>query len=224
MSDLRTLMHEAAGPIDGATPAAVADADLARAHRGLRRRRIGRVGSGVAAVAALGALAIVAPSVLPGSTSPSTSTSAGAPEIKVSGTMLVSYTGKQPTGFTLDKIPAGWEVRDNDAGVLTLAPTGAPKEKTPKGMVSFEGKIAVTAQNDTGVPTGVQLDKVQVGGRPGVVAHMKGSGDTRTLFVEQPSGVYLQIQVWDGLGWGNDQIAEFGASVHITKDLQLSVG
>jgi len=53
----------------------------------------------------------------------------------------------------------------------------------------------------TGVPTGIQLDKVQVGNQPGVIAHMKGAGDTRTLFVKQPNGVYLEIQVWDGLRW-----------------------
>lgn len=224
MSDLRSLMHEAAGPA-AATDVSVADADLVRARRGLRRRQIGRLGagSGLVAVAALGALAIVAPSVLPGSSSTPSVASSGGSTVTVTGTKLVSYSGKQPVGFTLDKVPAGWEVRDSDAGVLTLAPKGAPKDK-PKDGVSFEGKIAVMAQNDTGVPTGIQLDKVQVGNQPGVIAHMKGAGDTRTLFVKQPNGVYLEIQVWDGLGWGNPQIAEFGASVHITDDVQLSVG
>jgi len=53
---------------------------------------------------------------------------------------------------------------------------------------------------------------------------MKGAGDTRTLFVRQSSGTYLTIQVWDGLGWDNARIAEFGASVHVTDDATPSVG
>jgi hypothetical protein len=53
---------------------------------------------------------------------------------------------------------------------------------------------------------------------------MKGGGDTRTLFVKQPSGDYLAIQVWSGLGWSNDQIVEFGAGVGITEHATVGNG
>jgi hypothetical protein len=136
----------------------------------------------------------------------------------------VSYTGKQPTGYVLEKVPAGWEIRQDDPSLLTLAPRGTAQDEAHGGVTSLEGTVAVMTETDTGVPTGVKLDAVRVGDRPGVIAHMKGSGDTRTLFVKQPSGAYLVIQVWDGLGWDNGQIVKFASSVHITKDAKTSAG
>ncbi len=219
MSDLRTLLHEAAGPMPTQTLPTVADADLSRGHRALRRRRAGRLGasSGLLAVTALGALAIAVPSVLPGTTTTTPVASAHAPA--VAPLALVAYTGTQPHGYVLDKVPAGWTIADDDTGVLTLAPAGAKDAKDH----SFVNKIAITAEEDTGVPD-VPLDEVQVGDQPAVIAHMEGGDDTRTLFLKEPSGAYLNIQVWGGLGWNNDQIAEFAASVHMTEDAALSHG
>jgi hypothetical protein len=67
MSDLRTLLHEAAGPSDTTISNAVADADLSRARRAMRRRRASRMsaGSGLVAAAAIGAFVIVGPSSSP---------------------------------------------------------------------------------------------------------------------------------------------------------------
>ncbi|MET0448237.1 MAG: hypothetical protein ABW004_07505 [Aeromicrobium sp.] len=221
MSDLRTLMHEAAGASDHAVTDSIVDADLVRARRALRRRRASRLsaGSGLIAAAAVGALVLVGPG---GSTSgPTGTTTSAAPATAVD---LVAYTGTQPVGYTLDRVPVGWEVHHDDVGLLTLAPSGAVLAADSEDEPQLEGTIAVMTQSDTGVPTGVQLDDVEVGGEPAVIAHMQGSGDTRTLFEKQPSGVYLVIQVWDGLGWSNDQIADFASSVHITKDAAQSVG
>ena len=107
MSDLRTMMFEAVGPMPVATNR-TADQDLARAHRARRKRRVGRMGasSGLVAVAAVGAFAIAVPGLLPGSASTPSGTTAGnrssgtagSATTKVGGTALVSYTGKQPTG------------------------------------------------------------------------------------------------------------------------------
>lgn len=222
MSDLRSLMQEAASLSDHATPA-VTDADLARARQALRRRRAGRmgVGSTLVAAAAVGAFAIIAPLGSP-SDSADRPTAAGRPA--ETGIALVSYTGTQPSGYVLGKVPAGWSIRDDNPSLLTLAPEGAVQDDTADGVTSLAGTIAVMTQTDTGVPTDVALDQVQVDGRAAVIAHMKGTGDTRTLFVEQPSGAFLVIQVWDGLGWSNRQISDFAESVHITKDAQPSVG
>ncbi|WP_456697486.1 hypothetical protein [Aeromicrobium sp. P5_D10] len=224
MTDLRTLMHEAAGLSHDPTPS-VADADLARARRVMRRRRAGRfgVGSTLVAAAAIGTFAILAPTASP--TDPDApGITAAAPPQSGSAIELVSYSGKQPTGYVLDMVPAGWQIRDDTRGLLTLAPKDAEQGDVVEGMTSLEGTIAVSTQSDTGVPSGVKLDRVQVGDQEGVIAHMKGAGDTRTLFVEQASGTFLVIQVWDGLGWGNQQIANFAESVHITNDAVPSVG
>jgi hypothetical protein len=226
MSNIRTLLHEAAvhTDTDTVTAEAVADADLVRARRARRRRRAGRTtaASGLVA-AALGAFMIIGPGMAP-STPPGGATPA-APRSTTSGVELVAYTGAQPTGYRLDSVPVGWTIRDDTRGLLTLAPKGsATAESTVPGSTSLEGTIAVMTESDTGVPTGVRLDPVRVGDRPGVIAHMLGSGDTRTLFLKQPSGTYLVIQVWDGLGWDNGRIAEFAGSVHITQDAQPSLG
>jgi hypothetical protein len=148
--------------------------------------------------------------------------------------LYLACIGKQPSGYTLDKVPAGWEINSNDTDVLLLAPVGFTEEPAPAPAegeapapapgVSLEGKIAVMQQGAASFPSGIRMDKVQVGERPGVIAHMKGAGDTRTLFVKQPSGDYLTIQVWSGLGWSNDRIVEFGAGVHVTKDATVGQG
>ena len=223
MSDLRTLLHGAATTTE--TTPDIVDADLSRARRGLRRRRTSRLGAatGLVAAAAVGALALTGPGSSPGSPSgndvvASPSTSAGAVE-------LVAYTGPQPSGYRLDAVPAGWTIRDDTTTLLTLAPEGSRAPTSdPEGSTSLEGVISVYTQSDAGIPTGVRLDDVTVDGAPAVIAHMKGGGDTRTLFAKQPSGVYLSIQVWDGLGWDNDRIAQFAASVHVTGDAVSSVG
>lgn len=230
MSDLRTLMHEAAGPLADPPTAAVTTADRARGDRALRRHRVVRLGggSGLIAVAAVGIFAIAVSST--GASTPSAPPTVASGTARsgsaLTGTALVSYSGRQPVGYTLDKIPAGWTVRESDASLLVLAPAGTPAPadpgpdengiSTPK---SLQGTIAVSTQSD-GVPTGVPLDKVTVSGRPAVIAHLKGGNDTLTLFARQPSGTYLEIRAWTGLGWDGEQIVDFAESVHITDQAQ----
>ncbi|KAA1380390.1 hypothetical protein [Aeromicrobium fastidiosum] len=220
MSDLRTLLHEAA-PQPTAVSELVVERDLVRARRALRVRRARRTGiaGGLVAASTLAALAVVNPGSAPSTPSATVSTQPGD-----AGIELVAYTGAQPSGFELDKVPAGWAVRDSTPSLLTLAPEGTSAPATAGGPTSLVGTIAVSTQSDTGIPSGVRLDDVTVGGRPAVIAHMLGSGDTRTLFLEQAPGTYLTIQVWDGLGWDNARIAEFAASVHVTGDAKPTVG
>ncbi|MET0822407.1 MAG: hypothetical protein ABWY58_15700, partial [Aeromicrobium sp.] len=184
MPDLRTLLHEAA-PQTTAVSELVVERDLARARRALRVRRARRTGivGGVVAASALAAMIVVDPG---GSPSSPTATRSDAPGID-----LVAYAGAQPAGFELDKVPAGWAVRDSTPSLLTLAPAGAGVPASDGGPTSLVGTIAVSTQGDTGVPSGVRIEPVTVAGRPAVIAHMKGAGDTRTLFVRQSSGTYL---------------------------------
>jgi hypothetical protein len=68
------------------------------------------------------------------------------------------------------------------------------------------------------------MKDVQVGDKPGVLATMKDATDGRTLFVKQPSGSYLTIQVWDGLGWGEKDIVQFALAVHVNAGAGLTEG
>ena len=221
MTDLRTLLHEAAPQPTDATELDV-ERDLARGRRAVRLRRTRRTGiaGGLVAASALAAVAVVNPGASP-STPTATSSPSGRSDAAID---LVAYTGAQPAGFELDKVPAGWVVRDSDPSLLTLAPEGSSALSSDGDPTSLVGTIAISTQSDSGIPSGVRLDDVSVAGRPAVIAHMKGAGDTRTLFIEQTPGTYLTIQVWDGLGWDNARIAEFAASVRVTDDAKPTVG
>jgi hypothetical protein len=135
---------------------------------------------------------------------------------------LVSYEGTQPVGFLVDKVPEGWEVQGADTGVLTLAPIGA----TDRDINSFVGKIAVTRGDQ--LPADLTGTEVEVGDADGLVFRMKGGEDGedggKTLFVRQPSGDYLVIQTPPELGWSDEELAEFGAGIHVTDDAVTSVG
>lgn len=224
MSDLRIIMLEAAGSTPAPTDPALAEADVARGRRARRRHRVARVSAGsglVLAAAVLGGFLIASPTPSPAGPS----ASVGGPAS--TSVKLVSYTGEQAAGYTLDRVPEGWAIQTSGQGGLTLAPEGATDDNVSSdGVVSLIDRIAVSQEG--AVPSGVVKDEVEVDGRPGVIAHMLGAeGDpdgTLTLFLQQPSGNYLSIQVWRGIGWSNDQIAEFASGVHITNNATVSRG
>jgi hypothetical protein len=216
MSDLHTRLDKIAGPAVAPSPSTV-DADLSRGRRALRRRRTGRIaaGSGLAVAAAVAA-ALAIPATFHGANS--TPVAGGHTSTRVV-TRLVAFTGTQPAGFTLDLVPAGWQVQGVDTGALTLAPTNA----TDTDPHSFVGKIGISLES--AVPDVAKTD-VRVGDQPGVLATMKGDrkGDGGTLFVKQPSGAYLSIQVWSGLGWGEKEIVQFATGVHVNEGAVVSSG
>jgi hypothetical protein len=237
MSDLRSLLHEAAGPTPYPTSAWTADADLARAQRALRRRRTGRmiVGSGLVAAVAMTVFAIVTPSLMGDKSSSS---------IPVASGTLVSYTGTQPRGYILDKVPAGWQVVESDRGILTLAPvvnepvaTGKPLQPPTSEPVPTGGALQPEPSNVDGgigiwlearLPEGALLTQVRVGNKRAVIAQMRGgedpAGGANTLFLMQPSGNYLVIQVSGGLDWDNEDIVELASAVHVTKYATVGAG
>ena len=45
---------------------------------------------------------------------------------------LVAYTGEQPAGFTLDRVPDGWEVQGVNRFFLMLAPQGGSRPGLPQ--------------------------------------------------------------------------------------------
>jgi hypothetical protein len=246
MTDLRSMLHEAAGPLGPPPDSQFADALVLRGQRALRRRRIGRLstGSGIAAVA----VAVLSGTMILLGQQGTTSTE------------LVAYTGKQPVGFILDKVPEHWHVESIDTGHLTLAPNdmkGASKD--PREL---EGKIDVSLRLIVPTVSGVN---VKIDGQPGVIFENTrvdyepaDTPATRTLLVKQqparrtvlppcdkeqeammkknhdpelyPCGgtamrnAYLSVQVWGGLGWSTNRIVDFANGIHVTKDSTASFG
>jgi hypothetical protein len=246
MTDLRSMLHEAAGPLGDPPDSRFADALVLRGQRALRRRRVGRLstGSGIAAVA----FAVLSGTmILVG-------------QQGRASTELVAYTGKQPVGFILDKVPEHWHVESIDTGHLTLAPNdmkGASKD--PREL---EGKIDVSLTLNVPTVSGVN---VQIDGQPGVIYENTrvdyepaDTPATRTLLVKQqsarrsvlpacdkaqegtmkkndtdpkfspcgtaPRDAYLSVQVWGGLGWSTERIIDFANGIHVTKDSTAGVG
>ena len=211
MTNLHSRLEAIAGPAAGPVDAAQVDADLARGRRALRRRRFSqRAGGATFAAAALAA------AVTYGVTT-TTATGGGAPADpsppRAVAAHLVAYQGEQPKGFTIDKVPQGWKVQGVSTGALTIAPVGA-KDKNPD---SFVDKIAVMlqSQDDHSTPTGT---KVTVAGKPGVLNKGEGTEHGQNLWVKQPNGIWMEVQIWDATGWTQAEIVEFGAGIHVLKD------
>jgi len=197
MMNLHDRLDSIAGPAV-APSAEQADADVARGRRALRRRRtVQQLAGSAFAIAALAAAVTYGTS--------GTHTPAAPP-----ATQLVAYQGAQPKGFSIDKVPAGWQMQGVDAGVLVIAPVGAAN----KDMNVFVDKIAVMLQSrdDHSTPAGTA---VRVGDKEGVIAVPEGAGGGKNLWVKQPDGVWLEVQIWNATGWTQDKIVEFGAGIHV---------
>jgi hypothetical protein len=138
---------------------------------------------------------------------------------RVVAAKLVAYEGKQPQGFTIDKVPAGWEIQGGSPGNLTIAPTGAA-DKNPD---SFAGKIAIMLQSvdDKSTPAGTELT---VGGKPGVLNTAEGTTTGKNLWVKQPDGVWMLVQIWDASGWTQQDIVEFADGIHVQPGAQRGRG
>jgi hypothetical protein len=224
--DLRSRLEEMAGP-HSTTSTAQVRADLARGRRALRRRRAGQLVAGAAVAVAAGttAFALASPGAAP--------VQRVNPPAAQGATQLVAYQGPQPEGYTLDKVPEGWEVQGVNAYALTLAPKGIA-DRNPN---SFVGKIAIMLQSDDdhATPNGTPI---QVGDKSGVLVVDRSQPDPKRpvrasnppvggatmLYVKQPSGVYLIVQVWDGLGWGPKEIVQFATGVHVHPDAKRGHG
>ena len=225
MNNLHDGLARIAGPGVEPTTQQVT-ADLARGQKALRRRRLFQAGGSTAfaaaAVAAAVAFTTTGGPTAPAGTAPlaqSTSASSTAPAPAPAALKLVAYTGEQPEGYTLDTVPDGWEIQGIDQYVLTLA----PKNAKDKDRNSFEGKVVVMLQSvdDTSTPKG---EKVDVAGRPGVLGKAENQTTGWWLFVEQPSGPWMQVQVWDGLGWSGPDVIEFAKGVHVNENAKPGVG
>ena len=228
------------------------NADLDRGRRALRKRRtVQKLAGSAFAAAALAAGLVIATNDVPSSTAPTAAQSQSQGPAAVA-TRLVAYTGDQPKGYTIDKVPNGWEIQADNEHALILA----PKDALDKDPQSFVGKIGIMLQSrdQKETPKG---KKVKVGDLAGVLvpeqevtdpttlrlreeakreAIAKGgpsaapflveddANDGATLWVKQPSGVHLLVQFWEGLGLSEADMLAIGAGVHVHKDAVQGVG
>jgi hypothetical protein len=241
MIDLRTHLEEIAGPVSPPT-AEQADADVARGRRALRRRRAGQTiaGSAFGVAALVAAFTVAAAGTDAGPRGPVADHPA-----TVTAARLVAYRGVQPKGFTVDKVPDGWFVQADENYSLLLAPErarhGGPDVNPSKAPLydptSYVGKITIMLEGKgqhgpsrTGTPVKVgdrngTLLKSQQGMTPDGPVPPAAGGDTGwELWVKQPSGVYMIVQYWQGLGFSQRQMVELGAGVHVHKDAEQDAG
>jgi len=222
MTDLRDLFHEIAGPVPAAHASAAeqADADLARGRRALRRRRTVQTIAG----SAFGVAALAAAIAFTGAPSaPADNATVSAPTVQ-----LVAYKGEQPAGFTVDKVPDGWFIQSSKIGYLVLAPDKAKNVDPAAGPLAdpdvFEEKITIMLESKDQNGPSRAGKAVQVGDQDGVLVTSLGTENGRELWVKEPAGISMIVQVWDGIGLTESQIVELGAGVHVQKDALRGVG
>jgi hypothetical protein len=241
--DLRDHLDQIAGAVPAPT-AAQADADVARGRRALVRRRAGQTvaGSAFGVAALVAALSVATAGTDAGPPGPAAGSGRSS---VVASAELVAYQGAQPKGFTIDKVPAGYFIQSDDNFSLLLAPDRAknpgpgvdPSTNPVFDPDSFVGKITIMLESKDQHGPSRDGTKVEVGGAEGVLlkslrgetpdgpAPTAAGGDTGwELWVRQPSGVYLLIQFWEGLGLSRNQMVELGAGVHVHADAQQGVG
>ena len=245
MMDLQERLGQIAGPAERPTAAQI-EADLSRGRRALRRRRTTQTVAG----SALGVAALVTALTLANTGTGAGSHTAAIGDRPSVGAhsngvlRLAAYKGVQPKGFTVDTVPDGWYVQADNSYNLLIAPDRAknpgPGVDPSKAPVydpnSYVDKIGITLESrDSGGPR--PGTAVKVGGKPGVlVKSLRGmtpdgpaptaaNGDPGwTIWVKQPTGIYLIVQFWQGLALGKGQMVEIAAGVHVHEDALRAVG
>lgn len=213
MNDLTDRLARLDGSAPSPTEGTVAS-DLTRARAALGRQRRTRAAvAGVGLTLGVGAaLGVVVAVNAGGDPAP---TYAG-PSSADPGVDLVAYTGAQPEGFLLAKVPEGYQLQGSDSFVLTLAKPGDDSHP-----LDFEDKVVIMLESqDAQQQLGAGRD-VTVNGEPGV---LKGApGETRTLRYFQGEHLVL-IQVWEDIDLTDEQIVELAEATTVTGEVEAGVG
>jgi hypothetical protein len=124
---------------------------------------------------------------------------------------LVAYTGSQPAGFTVDRVPDGWHLSTSTQFALNINRHG----DTNNNPDVFEGKLTVLLQSQDahGLPNGTA---VTVAGQPGVVTDQGRYG--LSLTYNDTSGHTVVVQAPKDLAWSDSQVVRFAEGVHVTGD------
>jgi hypothetical protein len=223
MNDITELFRSIAAGVDVTPSDDTVSADLARGRSALlrahRQRTIRRSMTAATALAAGVAVLVVATQVGGGSNSPSqaaghapnTATrSHPAVQKHPARIKLVSYTGKQLAGFTVDTVPAGWYPGAVSQYALTI--NAADDHNTNPDV--FENKLTVllASQDETSFPK--HGDKVTVNGQSGII----WNGGEEMLGYTDAAGHRIVVQYPDALNWNDDQMVAFAQGVHVTSD------
>ncbi|GGN04636.1 hypothetical protein FHR83_001282 [Actinoplanes campanulatus] len=224
MMNLHDGLARIAGPDAEPTSEQVA-ADLARGRTALRRRRtVQAAGGSVFMAAALAAVIVAGTGIASGPSGPSGPEAAGdrpSTSSPATGpTALVAYQGEQPKGFTLDKVPEGWVLQGADEYGITIAPKGAP-DNDPH---SFAGKIMAQLQEFGPGEDIAGGKKLTINGKEAVLTKMLDQTTGHALFVNLGENRWMIVQVWDGLGWGEQQVVEFASGIHVDDSAKVTHG
>ncbi len=224
MKDLSSLLHDAAHTPRTAPTNEQVDADVSRGRRAMHRRTARRVGtrSVLVGALALGTFAVVHPQGGGGSnpgavTAQPQAPSSAAPIVTSKPVELVAYTGKQPPGYTVGSIPAGWEVQGVDDYNLVIAPVGLPNKR----LDVFEGKLVVML-GSVGQKAPTDGVTVAVGSRQGLVSHFNPGAPI--LYFTDAAGHLVVIQQPKALHWSDAQLAAFGSGVHVNATAKQGLG
>jgi hypothetical protein len=217
MNDL--MAYHGIGTKGASTPVRLAqvDADISRGRRAAHRRRARQAGAGtaLAGVLAIGGFAVTAPA------GRHHSTRAGVTAAATLGIKLVDFSGTQPSGFTLARVPQGWSIETSNPYFLVIAPTGTT-HPDPENMV---GKLMVTFE--PAQPADLSGTPIAVGPGNGLVRRApdpSGDGQSALLDLQSPSGQWVRVQSPSALGWTDQQVADFAAGVTVTPDAQRAPG
>jgi hypothetical protein len=216
------IIHELsslAGPTGPAPSEDTITADLARGRHAAKRRRLTiAAATGVTAIAA-GITAITGVTALTPAphTTAQTDTNTVPDGTAGSGTatvQLVSYTGAQPDGYTLGKIPDGFTIETSDQHNLILAPTNIDQTATfDDGMVDLRGKIWISMQGS--FTYDIDQRKVMINGHPALIA--LSAGEAPATEVQFQTGTHtVNIQIGNGITLTDQQITEFAESITVT--------
>ncbi|MET0425341.1 MAG: hypothetical protein ABW046_15765 [Actinoplanes sp.] len=212
--DLQSRFERLGGPIEP-VPTEAIDADLGRGRRAVRRRRTMQAAAG----SAFGLAAIVAGVALGGGTAEPDRTPAVA-QVAPGGLRLVEYRGPQPKDFTVDKVPDGYFIQNDDETGLTIAPISV--QSKPPGI--DPSKAPMYDPRDLGGKIGIYLEqkeyrgavdgeKVTVAGRPAILHPI---GPTWQLLLSASPEVYATVQF--DVALSREQMLELGAGLHVHPD------
>jgi hypothetical protein len=223
MTDLNAMLNNAAGSPPATTDADLAG-DLARGHSALRRRRFTLATNGALALAVIGGLTLAGTGAFDGSSN-SNAPAIAAPSLPAvdlgseatSAIQFVAYSGAQPEGFTVAKVPDGWKLQGANEYVLLITP---PSGVDPSLDV-FIGKLAVMleSQDASGPYEGTPI---KVGDQDGTISR-PGDGYGQLHWTDA-KGNNLVVQWPDDKQWTDAQVADFAAGVEVTGDAKASRG